>query len=173
MPLSYCPFLWFFCSSAIACSNSDNNSTCVGWQLISKKCSYRSRLRRKSIVSMTKQRNRENKEITSIFKLQVIIIWPYFGLKWTWLNNNNNNFIFFYLNASTLNNTDTVRPGGGEKTLRSSRLPPPKYMLSKTLNLNERAQRPWANQQKRKQRAEHCFNLNHTCTFQIISKSKK
>jgi len=41
---------------------------------------------------------------------------------------------FFYLNASTLNNTDTVRPGGGEKTLRSSRLPPPKYMLSKTLN---------------------------------------
>jgi len=26
---------------------------------------------------------------------------------------------FFYLNASTLNNTDTVRPGGGEKTLRS------------------------------------------------------
>jgi len=40
-------------------------------------------------------------------------------------NNNNNNFIFFYLNASTLNNTDTVRPGGGEKTLRSSRLPPP------------------------------------------------
>ena len=78
---------------------------------------------------------------------------------------------FFYLNASTLNNTDTVRPGGGEKTLRSSRLPPPKYMLSKTLN--ELAQRPWANQQKRKQRAEHCFNLNHTCTFQIMSKSKK
>ena len=34
-------------------------------------------------------------------------------------------FYFFYLNASTLNNTDTVRPGGGEKTLRSSRLPPP------------------------------------------------
>jgi len=31
---------------------------------------------------------------------------------------------FSYLNASTLNNTDTVRPGGGEKTLRSSRLPP-------------------------------------------------
>ena len=78
---------------------------------------------------------------------------------------------FFYLSASTLNNTDTVRPGGGEKTLRSSRLPPPKYMLSKTLN--ERAQRPWANQQKRKQRAEHCFNLSHTCTFQIMSKSKK
>ena len=78
---------------------------------------------------------------------------------------------FFYLNASTLNNIDTVRPGGGEKTLRSSRLPPPKYMLSKTLN--ERAQRPWANQQKQKQRAEHCFNLNHTCTFQIMSKSMK
>ena len=39
--------------------------------------------------------------------------------------------LFFYLNASTLNNTDTVRPGGGEKTLRSSRLPPPKYMLSR------------------------------------------
>jgi len=35
---------------------------------------------------------------------------------------------FFYLNASTLNSTDTVRSGGGEKTLRSSRLPPPKYM---------------------------------------------
>jgi len=43
-------------------------------------------------------------------------------------------FYFFYLNASTLVNTDTVRLGGGEKTLRSSRLPPPKYMLSKTLN---------------------------------------
>ena len=43
-------------------------------------------------------------------------------------------FYFFNLNASTFNNTDTVRPGGGEKTLRSSRLPPPKYMLSKTLN---------------------------------------
>jgi len=41
---------------------------------------------------------------------------------------------FFDLNASTLVNTDTVRPGGGKKTLRSSRLPPPKYMLSKTLN---------------------------------------
>jgi len=37
-------------------------------------------------------------------------------------------FHFFYLNASTLNNTDTVRPGGGEKTLRSSRLPPPKKL---------------------------------------------
>jgi len=43
-------------------------------------------------------------------------------------------FYFFNLNASTFNNTDTVRPGCGEKTLRSSRLPPPKYMLSKTLN---------------------------------------
>jgi len=45
-----------------------------------------------------------------------------------------NNNIFFYLNASTLVNTDTVRPGGGEKTLRSSHLPPPNHMLSKTLN---------------------------------------
>ena len=34
--------------------------------------------------------------------------------------------LFFDLDASTLVNTDTVRPGGGEKTLRSSRLPPPK-----------------------------------------------
>ena len=33
---------------------------------------------------------------------------------------------FFYLNASTLVNTDTVRPGGDEKTLRSSRLSPPR-----------------------------------------------
>jgi len=33
---------------------------------------------------------------------------------------------FFYVNASTLVNTDTVRPGGGEKTLWSSRLPPPR-----------------------------------------------
>jgi len=31
---------------------------------------------------------------------------------------------FFYLSASTLVNTDTVRPGGGEKTFRSSRLLP-------------------------------------------------
>jgi len=35
-------------------------------------------------------------------------------------------FYFFYVNASTLVNTDTVRSGGGEKTLRSSRLPPPR-----------------------------------------------
>ena len=65
--------------------------------------------------------------------------------------------LFFVLNASTLNNTDTVRPGGGKKTLWSSRLPPPNHLLSKTLN--ERAQQPWATQQKRKQRLEHCFNL--------------
>ena len=32
---------------------------------------------------------------------------------------------FFYANASALVNTDTERPGGGEKTLRSSCLPPP------------------------------------------------
>jgi len=36
-----------------------------------------------------------------------------------------NNF-FYYLNASTLVNADTVRPGGGEKALRASRLPPPR-----------------------------------------------
>jgi len=72
-------------------------------------------------------------------------------------------FNFFYLNASTLVNTDTVRSAGGEKTLRSSRLPPPKYMLSKTLN--ERAHQPCANQQKRKQRAEHCFNLTQSYLY--------
>jgi len=33
--------------------------------------------------------------------------------------------LFFGLNTSALVNTDTVRPGGGEKTLRSSHLPPP------------------------------------------------
>jgi len=47
---------------------------------------------------------------------------------------NNNNIIFFGLNGSTLVKTETVRPGGGEKTLRSSRLPPPNHLLSKTLN---------------------------------------
>jgi len=45
-------------------------------------------------------------------------------------------FYFFGLNTSTLVNTDTVRPGVGEKTLQSSRLPPPNHLLSK--NLNER-----------------------------------
>jgi len=43
-------------------------------------------------------------------------------------------FLFFFLNASTLVNRDTVRPGGGEKTLRSSRLPPTNHLLSNTLN---------------------------------------
>jgi len=48
----------FLHSSAISCSSSDNNSTCDGFTVICQKCSYRSRLRRKSMVSMTKQRNR-------------------------------------------------------------------------------------------------------------------
>jgi len=34
-------------------------------------------------------------------------------------------FYFFGLIANTLVSTDTIRPGGGEKTLRSSCLPPP------------------------------------------------
>jgi len=42
--------------------------------------------------------------------------------------------LFFSLNASTLANTDAVRPGGGEKTFRSYRLPPPNHLLSNTLN---------------------------------------
>jgi len=42
--------------------------------------------------------------------------------------------LFFGLNASTLVNTDTVRPGGGGKTLPPSRLPPPNHLLSNTLN---------------------------------------
>jgi len=76
-------------------------------------------------------------------------------------DNNNNNFIlFFCLNANALVNADTVRPGGGEKTLRSSHLPPPNHVLPKTLS--ERAHEPCANQQKRKQRAEHCSNLTHS-----------
>jgi len=33
------------------------------------------------MVSMTKQRNRENKETMSIVKLQVVVICPHFGLK--------------------------------------------------------------------------------------------
>ena len=45
----------------------------------------------------------------------------------------NNNFTFFGLNASTVVNADAVRLGGGKKTIRSSRLPPPNH-LSKTLN---------------------------------------
>jgi len=44
------------------------------------------------------------------------------------LNKNNNSI--FGLNASTLVNADTVRPVGGEKTLRSSRLPPPNHLLN-------------------------------------------
>jgi len=42
--------------------------------------------------------------------------------------------ILFDLNPSTLVNTDTVRPEGGEMTLRSSRLPPPNHLLSSILN---------------------------------------
>jgi len=45
---------------------------------------------------------------------------------------NNNNFIFGH--ASKLLNTDTVRPGGDEKTIRSSHLPPPNRLLSNTLS---------------------------------------
>ena len=45
----------------------------------------------------------------------------------------NNNFIFGH--DSKLLYTYTVRPGGGEKTLQSSRLPPPpKHVLSNTLS---------------------------------------
>jgi len=53
---------------------------------------------------------------------------------WSRTKQKQQQFYFFYLNASTLVNTDTVWPGGGEKTLRSSRLPPPNHMLSKTRN---------------------------------------
>ena len=42
--------------------------------------------------------------------------------------------LFNGLNASIFVNADTVRSGGGEKALRSSRLPPPNHLLSKTLN---------------------------------------
>jgi len=42
-------------------------------------------------------------------------------------------FYFFGLNASKLVNTDTVRLGDGEKTLRSSRLSTPNH-LSNTLS---------------------------------------
>jgi len=42
--------------------------------------------------------------------------------------------LYFDLNASTLVDTDTVRPGGGEKTLRSSRLPAPNHLLWNTRN---------------------------------------
>ena len=60
------------------------------------------------------------------------------------INNKNNNFILG-VNASTLVNTDTVRPGGGEKTLRPSRLPPPNHLLSNTLTIQSRdiSVRPW------------------------------
>jgi len=40
-------------------------------------------LRRRSMVSMTKQRNRENKETVSVVKFQVMVIFLHFPLKWT------------------------------------------------------------------------------------------
>jgi len=48
-------------------------------------------------------------------------------LFWWFEQQQQQKFYFFYINASTIVNTDTVRPGGGEKTLRSSRLPPPRW----------------------------------------------
>jgi len=42
--------------------------------------------------------------------------------------------LLFGPNTNTLVNTGKERPGGGEKTPRSSRLPPPTLVLPNTLN---------------------------------------
>jgi len=51
----------FLHSSAIACS-SDNNPSCAGFTIIAKNMLIQITLRRRSMVSMTNQTNRENKE---------------------------------------------------------------------------------------------------------------
>jgi len=53
---------------------------------------------------------------------------------WKWTVATATTILFVGLNTSTLVNTDIARPGGDEKTLRSSRLPPPNLVLSNTLN---------------------------------------
>jgi len=52
------------------------------------------------------------------------------------LFNNNSNFIFGH--ACKLLNTDTVRPGGAEKTLRSSRPPPSKWYNFQTESYSQK-----------------------------------
>jgi len=56
MSLSSCPFLWFSCIlPAIAySSSSENNRTYASYTInCQKKCSYRSRLRRRKMLCMT------------------------------------------------------------------------------------------------------------------------
>ena len=80
MSLSSCPFLWFSCIlPAIAYGSSpDNNPTYASYKIIChKKCSYRLRLGRRKMISMTtKQMIRENGETMSVVKAQVTIC-PY------------------------------------------------------------------------------------------------
>jgi len=71
MPLSSYSFLWFSCIlPAIAYgSSSVNNSTYTSYTVdCQKKCSYRSRLGRPKMLSMTKQRTSENDETMSVTK---------------------------------------------------------------------------------------------------------
>jgi len=69
--LSCCPFLWFSCIlPAIAYgSSSDNNPIYAGYKVnCQKQCSYRSSLGRRKMLSVTKQRKRENGETMSVAK---------------------------------------------------------------------------------------------------------
>jgi len=55
----------------------NNNSTDASYTVnCQKKCSYRSRLGRREMLSMTKQRKRENRDTVSVVKAPVIIC-PY------------------------------------------------------------------------------------------------
>jgi len=68
-------------------------------------------------------------------------------------------FIFGF-NASKLLNVDTVKPGGGETTLRSIRLPPPNRLLSSTLS--EHAHYSLCKPAEAKARTDHSFNLTQS-----------
>jgi len=78
MLLSSCPFLWFPCVlPAIAYGSSSDNPIYASYTInCHSKYSYRSRLGRRKMPIMTKQRKRENRETMSVVKAQVTIC-PY------------------------------------------------------------------------------------------------
>jgi len=71
MSLPSSPFLWFSCILiAIAYDgSSDNNATYTSYMINNlKKCSYRPRLERQKMLSMNKQRKKENGETMSVVR---------------------------------------------------------------------------------------------------------
>jgi len=79
MSLSSCPFLWLSCIlPAIAYGSSSVNNPIHASYTVN--CPYRSCLGRRQMLSMIKQRKRENGETMRVVKTQVTIC-PYTSLK--------------------------------------------------------------------------------------------